>query len=318
MSGTPPPPGWYENSDGRTRWWDGTAWTDHFQVAATDSGQPAAPPAQNSLPEADADNALARHASTRQKMKTSKSPGRARGLFSSVPGAILVIAGACLAVVAIVLLLMVDPTCVNNTDCGIFNENYWDAFGLRAIGLIAGVILVFVGVVLTRRSAGKPHVSEIDSKAPKTTKRIALVATVFVAVGVVGTVAVLLGTGKFENEPDDASSTTTAQEPDEVEPVPVEYGPDDFEVNLSVKEKQCFGSAGCNVTLRVNPEFVGSETSDETWEVTFKITGDESGPVVQTFSMDASEITFQEEVVVSTRSANTKPKAKITDVVRAF
>ena len=25
-----PPPGWYRVSDGRLRYWEGTAWTDHF------------------------------------------------------------------------------------------------------------------------------------------------------------------------------------------------------------------------------------------------------------------------------------------------
>lgn len=30
-----PPAGWYTTSDGRTRWWDGAAWTDHYQPDAT-------------------------------------------------------------------------------------------------------------------------------------------------------------------------------------------------------------------------------------------------------------------------------------------
>jgi hypothetical protein len=188
---------------------------------------------------------------------------------------------------------------------------------LRAILLVAGVALAVVGAVLIRRSA-RPHRSKVDPKAPTSTRRIALLVAVCAVVGIAGTVAVLLGTGNLGSEPDDASNTTATEEPEVVETVPVEYGPDDFEVDLSVKEKQCYGSAGCNLTLRVNPEFVGSESSDETWEVTFKVTGDESGPVFQTFSMDADEITFQEEVFISTPSANTKPKAKITDVVRAF
>ncbi len=45
MSGTSPPPGWYETSDGRTRWWDGNEWTDHFQAASTP--QSATPPSES-------------------------------------------------------------------------------------------------------------------------------------------------------------------------------------------------------------------------------------------------------------------------------
>ena len=45
MSGTSPPPGWYETSDGRTRWWDGNEWTDHFQAATTP--QAASPPSES-------------------------------------------------------------------------------------------------------------------------------------------------------------------------------------------------------------------------------------------------------------------------------
>lgn len=226
--------------------------------------------------------------------------------------------GLSLAVVAIVFLVLVDPTCVNNTDCGIFNESYWDAFGLEAIVLAVGVTFAVFGAVLMRRSASKPLGSDVGSNSPRSTRRIAILAiAACTAVAIAGTTAVLLGTGDTGSEPDAANSTTT-QEPDVVETVPVEFGPDDFEVSLSVKEKQCFGSAGCHVTLRVDPEFVGSENSEEAWEVTFKIVGDESGPVVQTFSMEGFEITFQEEVSISTPSANTKPKAKITDVVRAF
>ena len=65
MSGTSPPPGWYETSDGRTRWWDGNEWTDHFQAVATP--QSATPPSEsiqtNVEPDSDPDAAISKTAS---------------------------------------------------------------------------------------------------------------------------------------------------------------------------------------------------------------------------------------------------------------
>lgn len=43
-----PAPGWYPDGSGATRWWDGSAWTEHVQPAADQ--QPAAPAAPEPEP----------------------------------------------------------------------------------------------------------------------------------------------------------------------------------------------------------------------------------------------------------------------------
>ena len=37
--------------------------------------------------------------------------------------------------------------------------------------------------------------------------------------------------------------------------------PEDFEISVRVTEKQCFGSAGCNVSFTIDPTYVGSANS---------------------------------------------------------
>ena len=55
MTGNSPPPGWYETSDGRTRWWDGTEWTDHYQHVKTPQEAIQPPESAAATVEADSD-----------------------------------------------------------------------------------------------------------------------------------------------------------------------------------------------------------------------------------------------------------------------
>ena len=67
-----------------------------------------------------------------------------------------------------------------------------------------------------------------------------------------------------------ATSTSAAPAPaateadvDSTEAVTVEK--DDFLIELKVTEKQCFGSAGCNVTRRSSSKLIAVVTSVETY-----------------------------------------------------
>ncbi len=115
-------------------------------------------------------------------------------------------------------------------------------------------------------------------------------------------------------EPGQDASRSTAEER------PTRYTPkaSDWDLKIKVRDKQCFGSAGCNMTVRVTPKFVGdgSTVPDEgTISLTYHLTGDESGTITGTLDVDcATTESDVGEEYISTRSSGTQPKAKITDL----
>jgi hypothetical protein len=93
--------------------------------------------------------------------------------------------------------------------------------------------------------------------------------------------------------------------------------PADFKVGIKIRKKQCFGSAGCNVTFQIDPSYVGDQDlpTKGIIEVTYEVTGDESGPIINTFTVDGEGTAhYTKEEDASTPSAKTKLKAKVTDV----
>jgi hypothetical protein len=93
--------------------------------------------------------------------------------------------------------------------------------------------------------------------------------------------------------------------------------PTDFAVGIKVMRKKCFGSAGCNVTYRIAPTYVGDQTLPDTGtiEVTYQVTGGEDGPQINMFTIEGGgSASFDSEEDLSTPSSNTKLKAKATDV----
>jgi hypothetical protein len=74
------------------------------------------------------------------------------------------------------------------------------------------------------------------------------------------------------------------------EPEPASYKPrkSDWKVSVKVRDKQCFGSAGCNVTVKTTPKYVGDQELPEsgTIEVTYKLTGDEAGRITKSFTVE--------------------------------
>lgn len=123
-------------------------------------------------------------------------------------------------------------------------------------------------------------------------------------------VGFILGQPSSSDYVESADTKTSAKASESV------YHLKDFAVDLHVKSKQCFGSAGCNETVGIEPKYVGPKKKrpDGKWEVTFEISGDESGPIVRTFSVQGSKMTFDESVDLSPPTNAPDSVATITSV----
>lgn len=130
------------------------------------------------------------------------------------------------------------------------------------------------------------------------------------------------GTGSSSATPAVASSTTEAPEDvatDEPEPSPepsFDAQPSDFEISLKILRKKCFGSAGCNVTYRIDPTYVGIEPIPDTGtvEVTYVVKGLEDGDAINTFTIEGEKASYQSEEDGSVASSKTKLTGKVTAV----
>jgi hypothetical protein len=91
----------------------------------------------------------------------------------------------------------------------------------------------------------------------------------------------------------------------------------DFEVSIKILSKQCFGSAGCNISYRPKIAADKSALPDSgTVEVSYRITGGE-GPILGTFLItlgDSPQVEGQDEESTETSSSGSTLKIKITDV----
>lgn len=112
--------------------------------------------------------------------------------------------------------------------------------------------------------------------------------------------------------------TEAAPEPTMEEPEPAVYVPkkSDWQVKVTTRKKQCFGEAGCNVTVKTEPIYVGDRDLPDTGtiEVFYEISGDESGPITESFTVTGGTAHYPKEEDLSTPKSGTKVKAKITDV----
>jgi hypothetical protein len=103
-----------------------------------------------------------------------------------------------------------------------------------------------------------------------------------------------------------------------VDTSPVAAGPaigvSDYGVKLKTTKKQCFGSAGCNVEIRLTLA-ASAQAQGVPAEITVSVKGDESGPIIETISIDENGEYSPVEVSLSTKSSATKITAKVTDVL---
>ncbi|WP_228044597.1 hypothetical protein [Streptomyces ferrugineus] len=109
-------------------------------------------------------------------------------------------------------------------------------------------------------------------------------------------------------------ATAAAEEP---EPTYDEVDVDSFTIELRTTKRQCFGSAGCNVTVEPELTYLADSAAidpDEAYEITYEIRGDDSGPVIETAELsDQTSLNYRPSFI-STASSSTKVSVKITDV----
>lgn len=170
-------------------------------------------------------------------------------------------------------------------------------------------------------AAFDPTTSQVITPSPKSPKRwpwIVAVVAAFAA-GATTTMVVMSGSSdEKETEPAQEALFENSESPTpfvvEEEPPPLP-SPEDFAIELRILSKQCFGSAGCNVSYSIEPVYLGSEPLDDvSATVTYEVLGGDSGPQINSFTLDGDTITYREEEFISIPSSSTELKIEVTDV----
>ncbi|MEU0470904.1 DUF4190 domain-containing protein [Amycolatopsis sp. NPDC006131] len=98
-------------------------------------------------------------------------------------------------------------------------------------------------------------------------------------------------------------------------PKPIEKG--DFTIGLKTVSKQCFGSYGCNLVVEPTITYAGTETqmtSYGTCSITYTITGNKDGEVVETaYGAGGTQFTIS-RTVITTANSKVNPEASVTSV----
>ncbi|MFG2638066.1 hypothetical protein ACGFX8_30315 [Streptomyces sp. NPDC048362] len=154
------------------------------------------------------------------------------------------------------------------------------------------------------------------------TNLVIIAAATAVIAAVIGTGAVVVNSQKDDGKQvgkaaaSPSAKATASSEPDPI-PSYADVDESSFTIKLKTTKRQCFGSAGCNLTVEPHLTFLGdSESIDPAagYEITYEIHGDESGPVIETAELTEQTSLNHTPSMISTTSAATKVSVEITDV----
>lgn len=160
-------------------------------------------------------------------------------------------------------------------------------YGRATLGVVA--LLAMLAGVLIGYAAG--HGTKDDGKA-----------------SAAGTSAI---TTDVPSEPPLTDETTDV--PESVSPPAIK--PSDFRITLKIKKKECFGSAGCNVSFQIDPQYVGAgDIESGSYEVTYVVRGPEDGPMINTFTLEDGKASFDDEEMASTKNAHVRLTARVTSI----
>jgi hypothetical protein len=112
------------------------------------------------------------------------------------------------------------------------------------------------------------------------------------------------GCGNFCDEPTPDATTTGPA-----------VSASDIALTPQVTSKECFGSAGCIVGVKVKLAYDGPALDpDGTWMVTYEIKGGDDGPIIGSFNMMGDRTYEVNEETVPTPRKSTKVTIKVTGV----
>jgi hypothetical protein len=107
---------------------------------------------------------------------------------------------------------------------------------------------------------------------------------------------------------------TTPVQAASTEPALPEPTAKDYTIDLAVVSKQCFGSAGCNVVVEPKLNANGASTLLWNCDLTYSISGDDSGELIETAYNDGGTQYRINRTVMSTKNSKVVPKATVTSV----
>lgn len=165
----------------------------------------------------------------------------------------------------------------------------------------------------------------IPPKKRRTGLVTGLVVAGLIALGGVGTVILATNSKPSGTQP---SSISPSDAPGHIKPgqqdpgiaplAPVAKVPPDpkgFTIGVTILTKHCFGSAGCNITFRIDPSYNGAAFTDTTtWTVTYQVNG-ATDAYTNSFTLTGMQASFPSEEMVSTKSSSVTLTATVTNVI---
>lgn len=164
-----------------------------------------------------------------------------------------------------------------------------------------------------------PPAGYVPPRRPRTGLYVGVAVAVVLLLGMVGAAAYVLGARRSTSAPTPAAAASAqavespaapATESAETPPKP-----SDFTITVKILSKHCYGSAGCNVTFRIDVTYGGPALTQK-YRVTYNLHGAED-PFSDSFTFDyaAKQITTESETMVSTKSSKAVLTATVADVL---
>ena len=155
---------------------------------------------------------------------------------------------------------------------------------------------------------------------------LAALAVVALPIGVGFAAVQLTGSDDTVNTADAGGATspstvtTSSTPPKKWTPAPKYPAPGELTLGMTVLEKKCFGSAGCNITYRIEPMAAASRIASEVpagkaVTVIYEVLGGDSGPQINRFTVTSSQVNYDDQEFISTASEDVQLTARVTQIL---